>query len=328
MGRKCALKEIRIAAAQFENRSGDKQYNLSVVRALTAKAVDRGAELVSFHEGCVPAYSFVRRLNRARLVELAEPVPDGPSTRQLMNISAEHKVPIAAGLFERDGKRLYNTYVCVDGDELVAKFRKLHPFVNKHLSPGEEFVVFDLLGCKMGILICYDNNLPENVRVTALMGAEIILMPHVTCCLPSVMPGRGLVDRKLWENRHRDPAPLRLELMGPKGRGWLMRWLPARAYENGVYAIFSNPIGIDDDQVRNGNAMILDPFGEIVAECNTLGDDVVVGLCTPDKIPVSSGQRYLRARRPELYQKLIEPPDEPPRTAPGWDLGEPGDEPG
>ena len=327
MGRKCALKEIRIAAAQFENRSGDKQYNLSVVSALTAKAVEQGAELVSFHEGCVPAYSFVRRLNRARLAELAEPVPDGPSTRQLMSISTDHKVPIAAGLFERDGERLYNTYVCVDGDELVAKFRKLHPFVNKHLSPGEEFVVFDLLGCKMGILICYDNNLPENVRVTALMGAEIILMPHVTCCLPSVMPGRGLVDRKLWENRDRDPVPLYLELMGPKGRGWLMRWLPARAYENGVYAVFSNPVGIDDDQVRNGNAMILDPFGEIVAECNTLGDDVVVGICTPDKISVSSGQRYLRARRPELYQQLIEPPAEPPRTAPGWDLGEPGDEP-
>ena len=132
------------------------------------------------------------------------------------------------------------------------------------------------------------------------------------------MPGRGPVDSQLWENRDRDPVSLRIEFMGPKGRAWLMRWLPARAYENGIYAVFTNPVGVDDDQIRNGNALILDPFGEVVTESNALGDDVVVGLCTPDKIPVSSGHRYLRARRPDLYQKLVEPPAERPTTAPGW----------
>ena len=76
---------------------------------------------------------------------------------------------------------------------------------------------------------------------------------------------------------------------------------------------------MDDDQVRNGNAMIIDPFGEIIAESNSFDDDVVIGLCTPDKIPVSSGYRYLRARRPELYGKLAEPSDLPPITEPGWD---------
>jgi predicted amidohydrolase len=136
------------------------------------------------------------------------------------------------------------------------------------------------------------------------------------------MPGRGLVDPVLWENREKDPVPLQMEFMGPKGRGWLMRWLPARAYDSGVYAVFTNPVGIDDDQVRNGNAMILDPFGEIIAESNALGDDVVVGVCTPEKIPVSSGNRYLRARRPDLYSKLVEPPEAPPTTHPGWKTDE------
>ena len=272
------MRDIRIAAAQFENRNGDKEYNLSRIRALSEQAVKLGAEVVSFHEVSIPAYSFMRRLPRPRLLTLAEPVPEGPSVQQLMSISADLGVPILAGLLERDGERLYNTYVCVHGRELVAKFRKLHAFINRHISSGNEYVVFDLLGCKCGILICYDNNLPENVRITALMGAEIIFMPHVTCCLPSVMPGRGEVDAKLWENRERDPVPLRLEFMGPKGRDWLLRWLPTRAYENGVYAVFTNPVGVDDDQIRNGNAMVLDPFGEIIAESNALGDDVVVGL--------------------------------------------------
>jgi hypothetical protein len=148
-------------------------------------------------------------------------------------------------------------------------------------------------------------------------------MPHVTGCLPSAMPGRGLVDPELWKNRDRDPVALRQELNGPKGRGWLMRWLPARAYENGVYAIFTNPIGMDHSQVRNGNSMILDPFGEVIAECTQLGDDMAIALCTADKPALSGGQRYLRARRPELYDPLIEPGDEPSVTAPGWDLKQP-----
>lgn len=320
------MRDIRIAAAQFENRNGDKEFNLSRIRELTARAVERGAEVVSFHECCIPAYSFIQPWSKPQLLKLAEPVPDGPSLRGLMDVSREFGVPVLAGLLEKDGETLHNTYVCVDGDRLVAKFRKLHAFINPHLTSGSEYCVFELRGCRCGILICYDNNLAENVRITTLMGAEIIFMPHVTGCLPSAMPGRGLVEPKLWENRDSDPVALRLELNGPKGRGWLMRWLPARAYDNGVYAVFTNPVGMDDGEVRNGNSMILDPFGEVIAECTELGDDVAVGLCTAEKIPVSSGYRYLRARRPDLYGKLVEPPAEPPLTTPGWTLRT-GDEP-
>jgi predicted amidohydrolase len=314
------MRDIRIGAAQFENRNGDKTYNLSCIRKLTEKAARQGAQAVSFHEVCTPAYTFMRRIDRQELLTHAEPVPDGPSTEKLVGIAREFGVAVLAGLIEQDADRLYNTYVCVTGDGLLARFRKLHPFINKHLSPGNEYVVFDLFDCKCGILTCYDNNIIENVRATTLLGAEIIFMPHVTGCLPSPMPGRGLVEPKLWHDRERDPASLRLEFDGPKGRAWLMRWLPARAYDNGVYVVFSNPIGIDDDQVRNGNAMILDPFGEVLAECRTLGDDVAVGLCTPDKIPVSSGHRYLGARRPELFGSLVEPTERSPVTNPGWDV--------
>jgi predicted amidohydrolase len=229
-------------------------------------------------------------------------------------------VPILAGLLERDADRVFNTYVCVSPGGFVARHRKIHAFVNPHLSSGDAFTVFDLSGCRCGILTCYDNNLVENVRVTALLGAEIIFMPHVTGCLPSVMPGRGFVDPELWHNRDRDPVRLRQEFDGPKGRGWLMRWLPARAYDNGIYAIFSNPIGMDDDQVRNGNSMVLDPFGEILTECTSLGDEVAVALCTADKFEKSSGYRFRRARRPELYAKLVEPAAEPPVTRPSWKL--------
>jgi predicted amidohydrolase len=166
-------------------------------------------------------------------------------------------------------------------------------------------VVFDLFGWSCGILICYDNNVIENVRATTLLGAGIIFMPHVTGCTPSPMPGRGWVDYKYWDRRATDPEALRKEFEGPKGRGWLMRWLPARAYDNGIYAIFSNPIGPDDDQLKNGNSMILDPYGEILAECRSMNEEVVVAVCTPDKLKLAGGYRYRNARRPKLYGKIL-----------------------
>ncbi len=313
------VETLRIAAAQFQHRDADKAYNLSRIHELAREAVSLGAQAVSFHECCISAYSFVQPFTQDALYELSEPIP-GPSTRELMRISRDVGIPLLAGLFERDGAEIFNTYVCVDGDRLVARYRKLHAFVNPHLSSGREFVVFELRGWKCGILICYDNNLPENVRITTLRGAEVVFMPHVTGCLPSVMPGRGLVDPLLWERREIDPVPLRQELEGPKGRGWLMRWLPARAYENGIYAVFTNPIGLDYGQVRNGQSMVLDPFGEVIAECRELGDDLCLGVCTRDKLALSGGRRYLRARRPELYGDLTAPAVVPPITQPGWNL--------
>ena len=299
------MKNIYIATAQFQPKRGDKNYNLSVIRNLAETAVDRGAKVVSFHELCLTSYTFLRNLTKYELMELAEEVPAGKSTQALITFAAELNIAILAGLLEKEEDQLYNTYVCVTGDGLVAKYRKIHPFISRYLSAGNEYVVFDLFGCTCGILICYDNNIIENVRATTLLGAEVIFMPHVTCCTPSPMPGRGWVNAQLWQNRAYDPASLRLEFDGPKGRRWLMRWLPARAYDNGIYAIFSNPIGMEDDQLKNGNSMILDPYGEILAECRSFDDEVVVGCCTEDKLELCGGYRYKNARKPELYGDIL-----------------------
>ncbi len=80
--------------------------------------------------------------------------------------------------------------------------------------------------------------------------------------------------------------------------------------------------GTDHVTIKRGNAMVIDPMGEIVAKSHALGDEVVVGLCTPEKIELSGGRRYLKARRPDLYAKLLEPPppDHSPVVTPGWRL--------
>ena len=299
------MQNLTIATAQFESRNGDKIYNLSVIEKLSRRAAEAGAQVISFHELCITAYGHLRKLSHEQLTELAEPIPDGISTVELTNIAKRYKITILAGLLERENDQFFNTYVCVNEEGLVAKFSKLHPFISPYLSPGNEYVTFDLHGWKCGILICYDNNVVENVRATTLLGADIIFAPHVTGCTPSPMPGRGYVDHALWENRHTDPVPLRMEFDGPKGRGWLMRWLPARAYDNGVYMIFSNTIGMDDDQLKNGNAMIIDPFGEVLSEVQNFENDFTLAICTADKLKQAGGYRYRNARRPELYRDIL-----------------------
>jgi 5-aminopentanamidase len=130
-------------------------------------------------------------------------------------------------------------------------------------------------------------------------------MPHVTMGTPSTRPGAGFVPPKLWKDREKDPTSLRSEFDGLKGRAWLMKWLPSRAYDNGIYVVFTNPIGMDDDQVRNGCSMIIDPFGDIIAECRSFDNEIAIGNCVYEKSQESGGYRYTRARKPELYRSII-----------------------
>jgi predicted amidohydrolase len=300
------MNPIKISTAQFENRSGDKAYNLSVIDKLAGKAAAEGSQVITFHECSITGYTFARKLSKEELLALSERIPEGESVQELITIAKKHNIVILAGLFEKDASdQIYKGYVCVNGKGLIAKYRKLHPFINPHIQPGNEYCVFDLFGWKCGILICYDNNIIENVRATKLLGADIIFMPHVTMCTPSTRPGAGFVDPKLWENRHQDPTSLRLEFDGMKGRDWLMKWLPARAYDNAIYAIFSNPIGMDDDQLKNGCSMIIDPFGDILAECRSFDDSFVTATLYPQKLTDAGGSRYIKARRSELYKDII-----------------------
>lgn len=300
------MDKLKISTAQFENKSGDKDYNLSVIEKLSKKASEEGSDVIAFHECSITGYTFARQLTKEQMLEVAEFIPDGKSILKLKEIATKFDITILAGLFEKDeNDNLFKAYVCVDKNGLIAKYRKLHPFINPYLTPGKEYCIFEIKGWKCGILICYDNNVIENVRATTLLGANIIFMPHVTMCTPSTRPGAGFVDPKLWENREADPTSLRLEFDGMKGRDWLMKWLPARAYDNGIYAIFSNPIGMDDDQLKNGCSMIIDPFGDVIAECRSFDDNFVTATITPEKLIQAGGHRYIKARRPELYRDII-----------------------
>jgi len=304
------MRKLRVASVQFEHASNDKEANLGKVRGFVQQAAEQGVELILFPECCITGYWHLRKLSREQVAALAEPVFDGPSSQALAELSSRHGMTVGAGLVEiTDDGTMYNTYVVAMPNGDMQRHRKIHAFVSEHIASGSEYTVFDTPhGWRVGVLICYDNNIGENVRLTALKGAQILLAPHQTGGCDSPDPETmGLVDKAKWESRHSDPAAIEEELRGTKGRGWLMRWLPTRAHDNGVFLLFSNGVGVDDDEIRTGNAMILDPYGRIIIETWKAGDDMVVADLDDGLLENNTGKRWIKTRRPELYEPLTIP---------------------
>jgi predicted amidohydrolase len=304
------MRDVRVAAVQFESRAGDKAANFATLERFAQQAAERGVEIAAFPECCLTGYWFLRRLSVAELQTLAEPVPDGPSCERLRALSARHGLTLGAGLVEAAGDgAFHNTYVVAMPDGRLVRHRKIHAFEHPAIQPGSEHTVFDTPhGCRVAVLVCYDVNIVENVRVAALRGAELLLAPHQTGGCRTRNPHlMGVIERRLWDDRSADPAAIERELRGDKGRGWLMRWLPSRAHDNGLFLVFSNGVGLDDDEVRTGNSMILDPYGRILAETCRAGDDMVVADLDASLLEQATGRLWLQARRPDLYAELCLP---------------------
>jgi predicted amidohydrolase len=165
---------MRVAAVSMNGLLGEPQRILKAIDQWCGQAVAEKAELVLFpelviHGHCTP-----------NTWALAEPVPDGPSLAALVNIAKRHRVVLCAGMSEKERDIVFNTQVLVGPDGYIGKQRKLHLSRDEGFfyKGGRDINVFDVGPCKVGIVICYDNQFPEISRVLALRGAEVMLMPH------------------------------------------------------------------------------------------------------------------------------------------------------
>jgi predicted amidohydrolase len=298
---------LRVAAVQMESAAGDKAANFAKMESLLGEAAKQKVKLITFPECCITGYWFMRNLSDDALRAMAEPIPGGQSSRRLVELSKKHDMTLGAGLVEagEDGN-LYNSYVVAMPDGQVRCHRKIQAFEHRLIKAGSEYTVFDTpQGFKVGVLICYDNNVIENGRISALMGAQIMMAPHQTGGCRTKNPHlMGLIERRVWDDRVKDPAAIEREFAGEKGRGWLMRWLPSRAHDNGVFLVFANGVGVDDDEVRTGNAMVLDPYGRVLAETGKAADAVVVADLDASLLKQATGREWIAARRPDLYGPL------------------------
>ena len=155
------------------------------------------ADLMVLPELCASGYQFV---SRDEVRDLAENVPDGVTTKRLIDVARRKGMVIVAGLPERAGAAFYNSAVVVGPQGAIGCYRKTHLFFEETLffSPGDTgFQVWDIGPARIGAMICFDWYYPESARTLALKGAEIICHPSnlVLPHCPDSMPVRCLENR-------------------------------------------------------------------------------------------------------------------------------------
>lgn len=302
---------LKVAGVQFEMAENDKEANLATMTTFIERAGDEGCDIVAFPELCTTGYHFLTELDAEHILPIGEDAYTGHTVSVLHERAKAAGIVVMAGLLERDDTKLFNTYIVITPEDgVVFTHRKVHAFENSAIFQGDRLDVFELFGWKMGVLICYDNNLPENNRVLALKGAEIIFAPHQTGGFDIERAGMGRIPLDLWRNRHTDPVPMRQAILGPKGYEWVVKWLPSRSYDNNVYTIFVNGVGIDGPEVRTGCSMILDPEGIVLTETTEAEDDMITAILSKQGLQNTLAASHMRARRPSLYGKIVEPIEE------------------
>jgi len=183
-----------IAACQLGLAVGEVEANRAAAAAAVAEAARHGAGLVVLPELCDTGYVFSGP-EEARA--LAAPAADNPALREWQALSRNYGAVIVGGFCELGGDgRLYNSAAVVGGSGVLAVYRKAHLWDAEKLvfTPGDAPPpVVDLPFGRVGVMICYDLEFPEWVRLAALGGADLIAAPVNWPAMP-VPPGERPCD--------------------------------------------------------------------------------------------------------------------------------------
>lgn len=229
-----AINRIRVASASVLPKKWDKATNWERIERLVRKAAIEGdAQVVVTPEGALEGY-VINEVNAEKdaekkdelvekFIELAEPL-NGEYIKKASGLSDELDIYLVLGCLEQDGEDLYNSAILFDPDgDIIGKYSKTH-FAQGYTinpscyTPGEQYPVFQTPFGKVGMMICYDRQLPEPARILSLKGAQILFVPSYG----------SYTDKD----------------------GWNSVLLRTRAYENNVPLVFSHPFQsllIDED---------------------------------------------------------------------------------
>jgi N-carbamoylputrescine amidase len=270
------MKELTVAAVNFRAEFGQIEQNLDHVEQWAKKLSRQGVDIICFPEMGLSGYD-----RTPAIFDFCLPVP-GPATERLATIAARYGLTLLAGLPEIDAEgRRFISQVIVGPEGLVGVYRKTH--LNRPeqaiFQAGDEIGLFQLESCTLGVQLCYDAHYPELSTLQALAGAEILFVA-------SASP--------------RDDPPTKKERM--------LRYLPARAYDNSCYLAACNLVGTGaQGQSFGGVALILSPKGKMLAESVGWEEGAAVA-----RLPGAEIERlrqtkmgyFLAHRRPDLYGGL------------------------
>jgi beta-ureidopropionase len=276
---------VRGALIQAE-WTGDKESMIQKHVDYAKKAADQGAQVMCFQELFYGPYFC--QVQDAEWYNLAEPIPDGPTTRLMQDVAKETGMVLIVPIYEEDGPGIYyNTAAVIDADgTYLGKYRKTHiphlpGFWEKYyFRPGNlGYPVFDTAVGKVGVYICYDRHFPEGARMLGLNGAEMVFIPSAT--------SRGL-SQHLW----------RIEQT-------------SHAIANGYFVGTINRVGKEPygDNDFYGQSYFCTPRGEFVGEVgDAYEEELLVRDLDLDLIKeVRDVWQFYRDRRPDAYDKIVAP---------------------
>jgi N-carbamoylputrescine amidase len=272
----------------------DPFQNDATAERLIREAAAAGAELVLLPE-LFRSWYFCQTEDYDRF-DLAEPVP-GPTTERFGALAGELGVALVLSLFEERAPGLYhNTAAVLDGQgEVLGKYRKMHipddpRFYEKfYFTPGDlGFRVFEVAGLKLGVLICWDQWYPEAARLTALMGADLLVYPTAIGWHPEEKAAVGKAQQEAWETIQR-----------------------SHAIANGCFVAAANRFGFEPDPNGRGGiefwgtSFAFGPDGVPLARAGSDGEAVLLVDIEPALIRRQrQGWPFLRDRRIDAYSGL------------------------
>jgi predicted amidohydrolase len=270
-------------AAPFDR---DLEAGFVMIGQLIDAARADGVRLLALPEACLGGYLANLDGDAAGPPALD---PDGPEIRRLAALAGD--LVVCAGYCEDAGDTRYNSVVCVNGDGVLGRHRKVHQPLNEDASysAGDRFAAFDTPVGRLGMMICYDKAFPESARSLALDGAEIAV------CVSAWPGSRTNAGTNLAEDR------------------WTRRFDlfdRARALENQMVWLSANQAGTFGDLRFVASAKVVDPGGEVLATTGVAAGMAVAELDVRQALDTARrSMAHLRDRRPAAY----EPPE--PRLA-------------
>lgn len=267
---------MNIALVQMGYSPAGREATLTRACELIDAAVHGGAELVVLPEFFNTPY-FPQHPEVRKYWDLAEP-DDGPSLTTVRERAAHHGISIIAPIYEEASRGFHYDTAFVVGvsGEIVGRYRKTHApaieggYEKLYYTPGSEFPVFGIGEWQVGVIICYDWRFPEAARSVAVQGADLIVVPFAT----------------------------------PRMNMWHQA-LSTRAWENQVYLAVCNKVGIDGDWIFFGTSLIVDPFGNVVAQAGDSDEAVISAEISLAEVSRARVEDFnWRDRRPEIYGGL------------------------
>ena len=289
------MQQFTAACAQFSIDPLNYEANIEkAIRFIDRAIVDHQPKLIVFPENVTTGFGI--NISVEELYNLVDFVP-GCLTDAICKKAAQEQIYIVWPTYERgeEANKVYNSVLLInDHGEIVGKYRKTHLFPTERLenggwsSPGQDAVIIDTPLAKIGIICCYDGDFPELSRICALKGAEVI-----------VRPSAFMRSIDIWELTNK-----------------------ARAYDNHVYVIATNAVGLDaQNNSYFGHSMIVNPKAELLALCRG-SDEIVAAELDPNPLAyIGNGSKapmlfnHIEDRNLSVYNDILQTAKSPfPRS--------------